>query len=77
MPPKNNSTRKPFALALRRWRKANGDLTMVDACKHFGIAYRTWQDWEASRHIPRGVARRLLLAELNRVKPEEPNNERT
>jgi DNA-binding transcriptional regulator YiaG len=64
MPPKNNSCRRKFAVALRAWRQRNGALTMRDAAKHLAVPYRTWQDWEAGRHEPRGLSRRLILNRL-------------
>jgi len=61
MKPEQN---KPFPRLLRRYRRKHG-LTRADASRRLGVPYRTWQDWEAGRHTPRGWALKLITARLS------------
>jgi len=61
----NANQNKPFPRLLRRWRR-DRRFTMADAARHFDIPYRTWQDWEAGLHAPRGFALRMITARLTR-----------
>jgi DNA-binding transcriptional regulator YiaG len=33
-----------------------------------GVPYRTMEDWEAGKHTPRGIAHRLIVEKLARLK---------
>ena len=67
MPEDNQNT---LPAILKQWRAIAGKdgrpLKMAKAARRLGIPYRTWQDWEYGKHQPRGVAKRLLLAMLQR-----------
>jgi len=58
-------SKQSFPKLLRAWREARG-YTMVDAAKRLDIPYRTWQDWEAGLHAPRGFALRMITTRLTR-----------
>lgn len=57
-------TAKPNIPALlRKWQRRNG-LSPVEAIERLGVNPRTYYDWLAGTHAPRGVALVWLLKEI-------------
>jgi DNA-binding transcriptional regulator YiaG len=52
-----------FAGLVLKWRMAR-NLTQPKAATVLGVPYRTFQDWEAGRRTPRGLALELITAKL-------------